>query len=201
MATQAFQEAHFAPKDLAYDYQALSPCISEQTLHFHHDKHYVGYVNKLNELVVGTPFAEKSFEEMILEADGGIYNNAAQAWNHEFYFEQFSATPKHAPEGALLDAISRSFGSYDEMKRRVVTAAGALFGSGWIWLAEDKEGKLSVVSSPNAGNPMREGLRPLFCVDVWEHAYYLDYQNRRPDAVAAFWEILDWKRVEERFEK
>lgn len=201
MAAQAFQEAHYAPKELEYAYQALSPYISEETLRFHHDKHYVGYVNKLNELVVGTPYEGKSFEEMILEADGAVYNNAAQAWNHEFYFEQFSAAPQHEPQGDLLDAISRSFGSYDAMKTRVAAEAASLFGSGWVWLAADTRGGLSVVATPNAGNPLREGLTPLFCVDVWEHAYYLDYQNRRADAVSAFWEILDWAKVGERLTK
>lgn len=201
MATQELQGVRYTPKELAYAYDALAPYISAETLRFHHDKHYAGYVGKLNELVVGTPYEGKTFEEMILHADGAVYNNAAQAWNHEFYFGQFSPEAQHAPEGDLLEAVCCSFGSFEQLKTRVTAAAAALFGSGWVWVAAKADGELTVVSSPNAGNPLREGLTPLFCVDVWEHAYYLDYQNRRPDAVTAFWEILDWKIVGERLPK
>lgn len=201
MATDTMKEARFTPKDLPYAYDALAPQLSEETLHYHHDKHYVGYVNKLNELIVDTPYADQPLEDIILSADGPVYNNAAQAWNHEFYFEQLSPRPQKEPSGALLEAINRSFGSLDEMKAQMSKAAAGLFGSGWVWLAEDKSGRLAVVSEANAGNPMRHGMKPLLTIDVWEHAYYIDYRNRRPDAVAALWDRIDWKVVGARYEK
>jgi len=190
----------FEPKELPYAYDALAPQISEETLHYHHDKHYAGYVNKLNELVAGTPYAAKPLCEIVRTADGAIYNNAAQAWNHEFYFEQLSPKPQAEPQGALLEAIDRSFGSFDQLKTQMSEAAAGLFGSGWVWLAAEPSGKLVVVSEPNAGNPMRSGLKPLLAIDVWEHAYYVDYRNRRPDAVKAFWERVDWKTVGQRYD-
>lgn len=201
MATDTMKEARFTPKDLPYAYDALAPQLSEETLHYHHDKHYVGYVNKLNELIVDTPYADQPLEDIILSTDGPVYNNAAQAWNHEFYFEQLSPRPQKEPSGALLEAINRSFGSLDEMKGQMGKAAAGLFGSGWVWLAEDKSGRLAVVSEANAGNPMRHGMKPLLTIDVWEHAYYIDYRNRRPDAVAALWDRIDWKVVGARYEK
>ncbi len=201
MATDMMKEARFTPKDLPYAYDALAPELSEETLHYHHDKHYVGYVNKLNELIVDTPFADQPLEDIILSADGPIYNNAAQAWNHEFYFDQLSPRPRKEPSGALLEAIDRSFGSLDELKAQMSKAAAGLFGSGWVWLAEDKSGRLAVVSEANAGNPMRHGMRPLMTIDVWEHAYYIDYRNRRPDAVEALWNRIDWKVVGDRYER
>ena len=201
MATDTMKEARFTPKDLPYAYDALAPELSEETLHYHHDKHYVGYVNKLNELIVDTPFADQPLEDIILSADGPIYNNAAQAWNHEFYFDQLSPRPGKEPSGALLEAIDRSFGSLDELKAQMSKAAAGLFGSGWVWLAEDKSGRLAVVSEANAGNPMRHGMRPLMTIDVWEHAYYIDYRNRRPDAVEALWNRIDWKVVGDRYER
>lgn len=201
MATDTMKEARFTPKELPYAYDALAPQLSEETLHYHHDKHYVGYVNKLNELIVDTPYADQPLEDIILSADGPVYNNAAQAWNHEFYFEQLSPRPQKEPSGALLEAINRSFGSLDEMQAQMSKAAAGLFGSGWVWLAEDKSGRLAVVSEANAGNPMRHGMKPLLTIDVWEHAYYIDYRNRRPDAVAALWDRIDWKVVGTRYEK
>lgn len=201
MATDTMKEARFTPKELPYAYDALAPQLSEETLHYHHDKHYAGYVNKLNELIVDTPYADQPLEDIILSADGPVYNNAAQAWNHEFYFEQLSPRPQKEPSGALLEAINRSFGSLDEMQAQMSKAAAGLFGSGWVWLAEDKSGRLAVVSEANAGNPMRHGMRPLLTIDVWEHAYYIDYRNRRPDAVAALWDRIDWKVVGARYEK
>ncbi len=193
--------ATFTPKELPYAYDALAPQISEETLRFHHDKHYVGYVNKLNELIVDTPYAGKSLEEIVLSADGAIYNNAAQAWNHVFFFDQLSPAPQSAPTGALLAAIDQSFGSFDAMKAQINKAAAGLFGSGWVWLAEDKSGRLAIVSEQNAGNPMRYGMKPLLTMDVWEHAYYIDYRNRRADAVAAWWDRIDWKTIEKRYEQ
>lgn len=201
MSTDTATVTRFLPKELPYAYDALAPHISEETMHYHHDKHYVGYVNKLNELILDTPYAAQPLEDIIASADGAIYNNAAQAWNHDCFFGQFSPKPQAEPSGALLEAINKSFGSFEEMKNQMNKAAVGLFGSGWVWLAEDKSGSLAVVSEQNAGNPMRRGMKPLLGFDVWEHAYYLDYRNRRADAVAALWEIIDWKTVGERYEK
>lgn len=199
--TDTAAEARFTPRDLPYDYDALAPAISEETMHYHHDKHYAGYVDKLNALIVDSPFADQPLEDIILSADGAIYNNAAQAWNHEFFFEELSPRPRKEPSGPLLDAINRDFGSFDELKVGMNQAAAGLFGSGWVWLAADKSGRLEIVSEPNAGNPMRRGLKPLMCFDVWEHAYYIDYRNRRAEAVDALWDVIDWKVVGDRFAK
>lgn len=199
--TDTATEARFTPKELPYEYDALAPAISEETMHYHHDKHYVGYVNKLNELILDSPYADQPLEDIVVSTDGAIYNNAAQAWNHEFFFDELSPRPQKEPSGKLLEAINRSFGSFDDLKVEMNRAAAGLFGSGWVWLAEDKSGQLVVVSEPNAGNPMREGLKPLMCFDVWEHAYYIDYRNRRADAVDALWNVVDWKVVGDRYAK
>lgn len=186
---------------LPYAYDALAPQISEETMHFHHDKHYKGYVDKLNELLVDSPYAGQPLEDIICSADGPIFNNAAQIWNHEFFFDQLSPTPQTQPSGALKAAIERDFGSVAQLKAQLNKAAAQLFGSGWVWLVEDKSGNLAIVSEQNAGNPLRRGLKPLLCLDVWEHAYYLDYRNRRADAVAAWWDNIDWKTVGERYDR
>lgn len=199
MATDTMTQTRFTVKELPYAYDALAPQVSEETLRYHHDKHYAGYVDKLNELVVDTPWAGQPLEDIILSADGPIYNNAAQAWNHEFFFAELSPEPQTKPEGALAEAIDRDFGSCDALRTQMNKAAVGLFGSGWVWLVADKAGKLSVVSMPNAGNPLVQGLTPLLCLDVWEHAYYIDYRNRRADAVAALWDRVDWKKVGERY--
>ena len=195
MADQKFQV-----KELPYAYDALMPEMSDETLRFHHDKHYTGYVNKLNELIAGTPYASKTIEEIIRSAEGALFNQAAQAWNHEFFFDQFAAAPKTAPEGRLAEVIARDFGSVEELIAAINRSAAGLFGSGWAWLVEDNAGKLLLVNESNAGNPMVKGLRPLMCIDVWEHAYYIDYRNRRPDAVAAWWKHIDWAVIEKRYE-
>lgn len=201
MATETATEARFTPKELPYAYDALAPQVSEETMRYHHDKHYAGYVNKLNELIVDTPYADQPLEDIILSADGPVYNNAAQMWNHEFFFDALSADAQTEPEGELKKAIERDFNSFESLKAQMNKAAAGLFGSGWVWLAEDKSGKLAVVSEQNAGNPLRHGMKPLLCIDVWEHAYYIDYRNRRADAVEALWERIDWKTVGERYEK
>lgn len=201
MATDTMKQPHFVPRDLPYAYDALAPQVSEETLRFHHDKHYVGYVTKLNELILDTPYADQSLEDIVLSADGPIFNNAAQAWNHEFFFDQLAPKPQAKPTGALLEAINKSFGSLEELKAQMNKAAAGLFGSGWVWLVEDKSGRLAIVSEQNAGNPLRHGMRPLMCFDVWEHAYYIDYRNRRADAVAALWDRIDWKIVGERYDR
>lgn len=199
MAQDTASQPRFTAKELPYAYDALAPQVSEETLHYHHDKHYVGYVNKLNELILDTPFAKQPLEDVILSSDGAIFNNAAQMWNHEFYFDQLSPKAQTHPTGALAKAIDAAFGSFDQFKAQIEKTAVGLFGSGWAWLAEDKSGKLVIVPKQNAGNPMTEGLRPLMCFDVWEHAYYIDYRNRRADAVAALWDRIDWKVLEQRY--
>lgn len=199
MTTDTAMQTRFTVRELPYAYDALAPQVSGETLRYHHDKHYAGYVNKLSELIVDTPYASQPLEDIILSADGAVFNNAAQAWNHEFFFEELSPAPQTHPDGALLAAVEAKFGSFGELGAQLEKAAVGLFGSGWAWLAADRTGGLSVVAMQNAGNPLTEGLRPLMCIDVWEHAYYIDYRNRRADAVAALWARIDWKTVGERY--
>lgn len=186
---------------LPYDYAALEPYISEQTLRYHHDKHMAAYVAKTNELVQGTPYENATLEDIITTADGPLFNNAAQAWNHEFYFAQFSPTPAKEPAGALKEVINVEYDDVEQLKAKLNSAALSLFGSGWVWLACDVSGKLKIVSSPNAENPLRHGLYPLLAIDVWEHAYYIDYRNVRADALKAFWNVLDWRVIDKRYEE
>ena len=191
---------HVLPQ-LPYAEDALAPYMSKETIEYHHGKHHQAYVNNLNKLIAGTPFEQMPLEEIILKADGAIFNNAAQVWNHTFFFFTLSPTPKSMPSGALAEAIDRDFGSFDKFREKFSQTAAAQFGSGWTWLASDAEGNLSIVSESNAGNPICKGLNPLLCLDVWEHAYYIDYRNRRPDFIDNFWKIVDWKVVEERYTK
>ena len=185
---------------LPYAVEALEPVISKQTLEFHHGKHLAGYVNNLNGLLPGSGFEEASLEEIVCKATGGILNNAGQILNHNLYFGQFCA-PKaeNAPTGKLAEAIVRDFGSFVAFKEAFQKAGATLFGSGWVWLSSDKDGKLVITQEANAANPVQRGLKPLLTFDVWEHAYYLDYQNRRPDHLAALWQIIDWGVIEKRF--
>lgn len=182
---------------LPYAPEALEPVISATTIGFHHGKHHQAYVNNLNNLVPGTPFENSTLEDIILKAEGGIFNNGAQVWNHTFYWDGLGGKSSK-PEGKLLQMISESFGTFENFKELFADAAVKQFGSGWAWLVVDKEGKLAITSTSNAGNPMRDGLKPLFTCDVWEHAYYLDFQNRRPDYVKAFWDLVNWEKVAER---
>ncbi|MDY0103097.1 MAG: superoxide dismutase [Lentimicrobium sp.] len=182
---------------LPFKPEALEPVISAKTIEFHYGKHHQAYVNNLNNLVPGTRFENASLEEIIKEADGGIFNNGAQVWNHTFYWEGLGGNAA-APTGKLMERINKDFGTFDNFKEIFAEAAAKLFGSGWAWLVEDKEGILKIVQTSNAGNPLREGLKPLFTCDVWEHAYYLDFQNRRPDYVKAFWGIVNWAKIAER---
>lgn len=191
----------FTLAPLPYAYNALEPEISEETLRYHHDKHHAAYVAKLNALIEGTPYEKMSLEDIISKSEGAIFNNAAQMWNHNFYFDTLSPTPKSAPTGALLDAIVSQYGSVDNLKKDMNEAAVNLFGSGWVWLIKNKEGKLSIMSGKDADTPLRYGMCPLLTIDVWEHAYYIDYRNARADAVKAIWNRIDWKRVEERYSK
>ena len=185
---------------LPYAMDALEPVISKQTLEFHHGKHLAGYVNNLNGLLEGSPLAGLPLEEIVCKAEGGMLNNAGQILNHNLYFEQFTGEPtKSAPTGQLADAIERDFGSFEAFKEAFQKAGATLFGSGWVWLSSDKDGKLLITQETNAANPVQKGLKPLLTFDVWEHAYYLDYQNRRPDHLAALWQIINWDVIEKRY--
>lgn len=185
---------------LPYAKDALAPVISQATIDCHYGKHLQTYVNNLNALVPGTPFEGKSVEEIVSVApDGAIFNNAGQVLNHTLYFQQFNPQPTQTePSGKLAEAIQRDFGNFENFKDEMTQAATTLFGSGWAWLAMDKNGKLVVVKEANGSNPLRQGMKPLLGFDVWEHAYYLDYQNRRTDHLANLWKIIDWQVVENR---
>ena len=187
---------------LPYAPESLEPVISKKTLEFHHGKHLAGYVNNLNVLLKESPLAGLSLEEIVCKADGGILNNAGQILNHNLYFGQFCA-PKadNMPVGELAAAIVRDFGSFEAFKDEFQKKGATLFGSGWVWLSADKAGKLIITQETNAANPIQKGLKPLLTFDVWEHAYYLDYQNRRPDHLAALCQIIDWEVVGNRYSK
>lgn len=185
---------------LPYSDDALEPVINRDTIGYHHGKHLMAYVNNLNVLLEESPLAGLSLKEIVLKADGGILNNAGQILNHEMYFQQFG-TPKedNNPTSSLAAAIARDFGSFEAFKEEFQKKGITLFGSGWVWLSADNDGKLIITQETNAANPIQRGLKPLLTFDVWEHAYYLDYQNRRPDYLAALWKIVDWKVVECRY--
>lgn len=178
---------------------ALEPHISKTTIEFHYGKHHQTYVDNLNKLIIGTEFENSSLEDIVLKSSGGIFNNAAQVWNHTFYWNCLTPKSNLKPDGKLLDAIEKEFGSYEEFKEKFTNSAVTLFGSGWAWLVKNKEGKLEIVQTSNAENPMRQDKTPLLVCDVWEHAYYIDKQNRRPAYLESFWNLVDWKKVEERF--
>jgi superoxide dismutase, Fe-Mn family len=184
---------------LPYALNALEPHISQKTLEFHYGKHHQAYVNNLNNLVPGTKFENASLETIIREAEGGVFNNGAQVWNHTFYFTSFSPGGGREPIGTLGSAITKAFGSYSAFKENFTKAATTLFGSGWAWLVKKEDGSLEIIQEPNAGNPLRKGLTPILTCDVWEHAYYLDYQNRRPDHIDAYWKLIDWEIIGKRY--
>ena len=189
----------FSPVGLPYAQDALAPVISAETIAFHYGKHLQAYINNLNAALPGSGFEGKSLEEIVRNAEGGIFNNAGQVLNHTLYFTQFKpAGAESAPAGPLAEAIARDFGSFEAFKAEFQKKGAGLFGSGWVWLASDADGKLQITQEANAGNPLRRGLKPLLTFDVWEHAYYLDYQNRRADYLAALWQIVDWQVVESR---
>ena len=190
----------FSQPRLPYAVDALQPYISRNTIDYHYGKHESNYINTLNALIEGTEFENMSLEDIIVKSEGKIFNNASQAWNHIFYFFQFSPEGLKEPTGKLREKIDATFGSFDEFKRQFEEKGATLFGSGWVWLSADKNGDLHITQSPNAGNPMTEGLRPILTFDVWEHAYYLDYQNRRADYLKQLWNILDWDIVSMRYE-
>ena len=183
---------------LPYAANALEPVISKETIEFHHGKHLQTYVNNLNNLIQGTKFENATLEQIVAESDGAIFNNAGQTLNHNLYFTQFSPYGGGRPTGALAKAIDATWGSFENFQKEFVAAGTGLFGSGWVWLAKDKDGKLSITKEANGSNPVAHGLKPILGFDVWEHAYYIDYRNRRPDFLAAFWELIDWQKVADR---
>lgn len=184
---------------LPYEANALEPVISARTISFHYDKHLRNYVNTLNKLIENTPFEAMSLEEIVKQSDGPIFNNAGQILNHNLYFTQFSPTPQ-VPNGKLAEAINSQWGSLESFQKEFSNAGVTLFGSGWAWLSKNQAGELVITKEPNAGNPLTKGLTPLLCFDVWEHAYYLDYQNRRADQLNDLWKIVDWEIVGQRFD-
>lgn len=184
---------------LPYSPNALEPVISAETIAFHHGKHLQTYVNNLNALLPGSGFEEMTLEEIVSKSEGGIFNNAGQILNHNLYFTQFrSPRENNQPNGRIGEAIVGQFGSFDTFREEFQKKGATLFGSGWVWLSSDSDGKLVITQEPNAGNPLTKGLTPLLTFDVWEHAYYLDYQNRRPDYQAALWQLIDWDEVNRR---
>ena len=186
--------------DIPFGASELEPVISAETIALHHGKHLATYVNNLNNLLPGSGMEEMPLEEIVAKANGGIFNNAGQILNHNLYFEQLQAPcDDNRPVGKLAQAINEQFGSFEAFKEKFTTAAVTLFGSGWAWLACDNEGTLQILQMPNADNPVTKGLKPLMTMDVWEHAYYVDYRNRRPDHIAAMWSILNWNAIDSRY--
>lgn len=187
---------------LPYNEDSLKPVISKETIEFHYGKHLLTYINNLNNLVKGTEFEDKNLEDIIINApEGPIFNNAGQVLNHKLYFLQFSPQPaQKEPVGLLKNAIDKTFGNFENFKKEFSNTSLTLFGSGWAWLSADKEGNLFITKESNASIPLRKGLKPLLCIDVWEHAYYIDYRNRRADYINELWEIIDWEIIEKRFE-
>lgn len=187
---------------LPYEVNALEPAISHNTISFHHGKHLAAYVNNLNGLLPDSGFENATLEEIVCKASGGLQNNAGQILNHELYFSQFTSNPTQTkPANALGEAIERDFGSFEAFKDEFQKKGATLFGSGWVWLSADNDGKLVITQEANAANPIQKGLTPLLTFDVWEHAYYLDFQNRRPDHLAALWQIIDWNTIEKRYQQ
>lgn len=189
----------FELPSLPYEIDALEPFISKQTLEYHYGKHHQTYVNNLNKLIASTPFEDQTLEEIIVSSEGGIFNNAAQVWNHTFYWNCLMPKGGGVPSGVLLITIEKKFGSFDIFKEKFTAAAASLFGSGWVWLVKKPDGEIDILQEINAGNPLTKGYTPLLTCDVWEHAYYLDRQNKRPEYIDAFWKILDWRKIEARF--
>ena len=194
--------ATFELIQLPYAPNALEPVISAETIHFHHGKHLQAYVNNLNGLLPGSGLEEASLEDIVKRSEGGIFNNAGQILNHNLYFTQFHAPQENnIPIGTVAEAIEKQFGSFDAFREEFQKKGVTLFGSGWVWLSADKEGKLVITQEQNAGNPILKGLKPLLTFDVWEHAYYLDYQKRRPDHLATLWLIVNWEIIVQRYKR
>ncbi len=189
----------FELPQLPYSKNDLEPVIGSGTIEFHYGKHHQAYVTNLNNLIKGTEFEKMTLEEIVLKSEGAIFNNAAQVWNHTFYFYSLKPNGGGTPKGALAKAIESSFGSFDKFREEFSNAAATLFGSGWAWLVKDNQGKLLIIKESNAGNPLTKDLTPILTFDVWEHAYYLDYQNKRADYISALWGIIDWDVVSARY--
>lgn len=189
---------HLLP-ELPYALDALAPAMSADTLNYHYGKHLQTYLDNVNRMIEGTPFADMKLKDMITKAQGALYNNAAQAFNHIIFFKQLTPTPTTISP-LLTQALVARFGSVDAFKSEFSNAAATLFGSGWVWLAFDANNVLQIVPEPNAGNPITRNMRPLMCIDVWEHAYYLDYQNRRGDYIKNFWNLVNWDYIEKRMQ-
>lgn len=186
---------------LPYGQDALSPVISEETIAYHYGKHLQAYVNNLNALLPGSGFEDKTLEYIVCHSEGAVFNNAGQILNHNMYFSQFrSPQENNVPTGKIAELIDRQFGSFEAFKAEFEKKGATLFGSGWVWLSADLEGQLYITQEINAGNPVTKGLTPLLTFDVWEHAYYLDYQNQRPAHLAALWQIINWDVVNDRIE-
>jgi Fe-Mn family superoxide dismutase len=191
---------HELPK-LPYPQNALEPHISSETLEYHYGKHHATYVTNLNKLIAGTEFESASLEDIIKKASGGIFNNAAQVWNHTFYWNCLSPKGGGEPTGALADAIKKAFGSFGDFKEKFSASAAGNFGSGWTWLVKNAKGEVEIANTSNAGNPMTNKQTPLMTCDVWEHAYYIDYRNARPKYLEAFWKLVNWDFVGKNFGK
>lgn len=189
---------HLLP-ELPYALDALAPVMSADTLNYHYGKHLQTYLDNVNRMIEGTPFADMKLKDMITKAQGALYNNAAQAFNHIIFFKQLTPAPTTISP-LLTQALVARFGSVDAFKSEFSNAAATLFGSGWVWLALDANNVLQIVPEPNAGNPITRDMRPLMCIDVWEHAYYLDYQNRRGDYIKNFWNLVNWDYIEKRMQ-
>lgn len=188
--------------ELPYAPNALEPVISAATIGFHHGKHLQTYVNNLNAMLPGTQWENLPLEEIVKGSNGGVFNNAGQILNHNLYFLQFAAPKENnSPVGKLAAQINAQWGSFDEFKKAFAAEGGSLFGSGWVWLGAAPDGSLQITQEAGAGNPVTKGLKPILTFDVWEHAYYLDYQNRRPDYMGALWSILNWEELEKRYNK
>ncbi|MHA7679288.1 superoxide dismutase [Fe] [Cupriavidus sp. PET2-C1] len=184
---------------LPYTHDALAPHISKETLEFHHDKHHQTYVTNLNNLIKGTEFENSTLEDIVKKSSGGIFNNAAQVWNHTFYWDSLKPNGGGQPTGALADAINAKFGSFDKFKEEFTKTAVGTFGSGWAWLVKKADGSLDLVSTSNAATPLTTDAKPLLTCDVWEHAYYIDYRNARPKYVEAFWNVVNWDFASKNF--
>ena len=190
----------FELPELPYAKDALAPHISEETLEFHHGKHHKTYIDKLNGMIPGTEYESKSLEEIITSSAGPVFNNAAQIWNHTFYWNCLSGQGGGEPTGTVADAINKAFGSFAEFKSQFTDKAINNFGSSWTWLVKNSEGKLEIVNTSNAGTPMTDGLKALLTVDLWEHAYYIDFRNARPKYMEAFWALVNWDFVAQNLE-
>jgi Fe-Mn family superoxide dismutase len=185
--------------DLPYPKKALEPHISAETLEYHYGKHHAAYVTNLNNLIGGTEFEKASLEDIILKSSGGVFNNAAQIWNHTFYWNCLKAGGGGEPTGSLAEAIKSVFGSFEDFKKEFSQKAVTLFGSGWAWLVKNKDGSIAIEQTSNAGTPMTAGKKALLTCDVWEHAYYIDYRNVRPKYVEAFWNLVNWEFASDNF--